>query len=176
VPHRKAIITLLSLFVFAVGAWAQTSPPVHHHPDMAVIDGSKNPELIPDATAYRLWLVTVSTLPNATEQERMGQKAHLAKLQLKNASDYLSLQTILSEFKSQYVSLINRYNESATAALAHGLNPDEALFLQQRNDLVFAARTAIAFRLSSEGVTLINTHVQDEKKHMQLHTTKEGAQ
>jgi hypothetical protein len=167
---------LFASFIFAVGTSAQNSPPQHQHANVLVIDGAKTPELIPDATAYRLWLVAVSTLPNATEQETKIQQAHLEKLQLKSSSDSLSLQTILSEFKTQYVSLINRYNESATAALAQGMQPDEASFLRERDDLVSATRSAIDSRLSPRAVTLVHTHIQDEKKHMQLHTTTEVAQ
>jgi len=75
-------VTLLVLSVFALGTWAQTSTSQHQHPNENVVDGAKNPELIPDSTAYRLWLVTVSLPPNATEKERTFQQAHLKKLHL----------------------------------------------------------------------------------------------
>jgi len=172
--YRKTIITILVAVVFALGAWAQTSPP-HHHPDMVVVDGAKNPELIPDATAYRLWLITVSELPTATVEDRNRQKAHLAVLNL-TTLDNLQLTTILADFKGQYLSLIGRYNEAATAALAHGEHLDQTLFLQQRDDLVSATRTAIASRMSPQSVALLNAHIQDEKKHIQLHTTKGAVQ
>lgn len=172
--HRKIITITLFLSVFALGAWAQTSPPQHIHPDVTVVDGAKNPELIPDSTAYRLWLVTVSVPPNATEKDRTFQQAHLKKLQLTDA-DNLELRSVLTEFKSQYLSLIGRYNESAKAALLHGGQADEKSFLQQRDDLVSSTRDAIAQRLTHEGAARIDTHVQGEKSHIQFHTTG-GAQ
>ena len=164
-------VSLLVLFVFALGAWAQTSPPQHQHPTVTVVDGAKNPELIPDSTAYRVWLVTVSLPPHATEKERAFQQAHLRTLKLASGVDSLQLLTILTEFKSQYLSLIARYNESAKAALLNGSQPDEKLFLQQRDDLVSSTRAAIAQRLTVQGASAIDAHVQGEKKRIQLHTT-----
>jgi len=161
---RYFIVFVLS--AFAVGAWAQNSQP-HQHSE-TVIDGAKNPELIPDSTAYRLWLITVSALPNATQQDRDRQRAHLASLQL-SALDNLQLITILAEFKSQYNSLIERYNESAKAALAKGGQPDMKLFLQQRDDLVQTTRAAITLRLP-ESASRVDARVQEHKKHIQLHT------
>ncbi len=160
-------VAVLVLSVFALGTWAQTSSS-HLHPD-TVIDGAKNPELIPDSTALRLWLVTVSELPNATAQDRDRQRAHLSMLQLSEL-DNLQLVTLLANFKGQYLSLIDRYNESAKAALAHGGQPDLNLFLQQRDDLVQTTRAAIALRLSPESASRIDARVQEHKKHIQLHT------
>jgi len=160
-------VTVLVLSVFALAAWAQTPSP-HLHPD-TVIDGAKNPELIPDSTAYRVWLVMVSELPNAATQDRDRQRAHLASLGLTEL-DNLQLTTLLTDFKAQYVGLIARYNESAKAALAHGGQPDVNLLLQQRDDLVRMTRAAMALRISSESVSRIDARVQEHKKHIQLHT------
>jgi len=160
-------ITVLVLSAFAPGAWAQTPPP-HQHTDTqhtdTVIDGAKNPELIPDSTVYRLWLVTVSELPNATAEDRDRQRAHLSSLQLTEL-DNLQLITLLADFKGQYLSLIDRYNESVKAG--HG---DLKLFLQQRDDLVQTTKAAIALRLSPESASRLDARVQEHKKHIQLHT------
>ncbi len=159
-------VTVLVLSVFALGAWAQNSPPHQHD---TVVDGAKNPELIPDSTALRLWLVTVSELPNATAQDRDRQRAHLSGLKL-NELDNLQLVTLLADFKGQYLNLIERYNESAKAALAHHSQPDLKLFLQQRDDLVQTTKAAIALRLSREGTARIDARVKQQKKRIQLHT------
>src|SRR5713226_3421754 len=105
------IILVAILTVFASACLAQNPP--HQHD--TIVDGAKNPELIPDSTALRLWLVTVSELPNATAQDRDRQHAHLSSLRL-NELDNLQLVTLLADFKSQYLNLIERYNESAKAA------------------------------------------------------------
>jgi hypothetical protein len=170
---QKIITLIIALSVFALGTQAQT--PQHQHLDVTVVDGAKNPELIPDSTAYRMWLVTVSLPPNATEQERTFQQAHLKKLQLTNSVDHLALLSILTEFKSQYLSLIARYNEAAKAALLNGGQADEKLFLQQRDDLVSSTRAAIARQLAPESAARVDAHVQGEKKQIRLHTAG-GAQ
>ena len=41
---------------------------VHSSQPADVIDGAKQPELIPDAVAYRLYFVTVSETPNASRE------------------------------------------------------------------------------------------------------------
>ena len=171
--HRKLITVVIALSVFALGAWAQT-PPQHQHPDVTVVDGAKNPELIPDTIAYRLWLVTVSLTPDATDKERTFQQAHLNKLQLTSSVDYLQLLSILTDFKRQYLSLIASYNESAKAALLKGSQADEKLFLQQRDYLVSDTRTVIAQRLTPDSAARIDAHVQGEKKRIQLHTAGGG--
>ena len=169
------VVIVLSVFaVFALGAWAQSPAPQHQHPVLTVIDGAKNPELIPDSTAYRLWLVTVSLPPNSTEKQRTFQQAHLKKLRL-TGPDSPALLSVLTEFKSQYLSLIALYNESAKAALLNGSQADQKGFLQQRDDLVSSTRAAIAQRLTQEGAARIDAHVQGEKSHIQLHATG-GAQ
>jgi len=174
--HRKIIAVMIVLPVFALGTWAQTSPPKHQHLDVpvTVVDGAKNPELIPDSTAYRVWLVTVSLPSNATDKERAFQQAHLRKLQLSGA-DYSTLLSVLSDFKDQYLTLIASFNESAKAALLHGSQPDQQSFLQLRDDLVSSTRASIAQRLSPDGAARVEAHVQGEKSHIQLHTTG-GAQ
>ncbi len=168
--HRKIIITLSSLLVFALRTWAQT-PLQHQHPNLnlTVVDGAKNPELIPDSTAYRVWFVTVSLPPNAGEKERKFQQAHLSKLQLTSNLDYLQLLTILTGFKSKYLALIAQYNESAKAALP-GI-ADQQSFLQQRDDLVSSTRAAIKAHLTSDSTIRIDAHVQGEKARIQIHTT-----
>jgi len=135
------------------------------------VDGAKNPELIPDLTAYRLWLVTVSVAPDAGEKEKAFQQAHLEKLGLIQQTDYSQLLTVLTEFKAQYASLIARYNESAKADLLNGITTDQTLFLQQRDDLVMNTRAAITQRLSLRGSLRIDAHVQHEKSRIRIHTT-----
>ena len=175
---RRIIVILVVSVVFAFGAWGQSPPHdvMHHHPDAVIIDGAKNPELIPDSDAFRLWLLSVSELPNPSEQARVRQSSHLAKIQLADASDLAQLVTVLTEFKSQYTTLVNRYNTSATAALARGEQPNQKLFLQQRDDLVLAARAAISSRLTATGSAQVNFHVKNEKSHMKLAVAKEGVQ
>lgn len=163
-------VPVLVLSVFAFGAWAQTSLPQHTHPNVTVVDGAIRPELIPDTTAYRLWLTSVSLPPNATDKQRHFQQGHLTKVQLSSA-DYQELLSVLTDFRTHYLALIAIYNKSAKAALLNGGQADLKGFLQQLDDLVSSTRDAITQRLSQEGAARIEAHVQGEKSHIQLHTT-----
>lgn len=170
----RCVTALFALCVPTVGLWAQNSPPYGVIPpgqnhNETVIDGGKNPELIPDSTAYRLWLITVSELPNATAADRHRQSAHLAALGLPSL-EQLELVTILGDFKLRYNNLIEIYNASVKGALARGSAPDLKGFLQERDDLVGTTRATIALRLSTEGASRIDQRVQEHKKHIQLHT------
>ena len=156
--------------MFALGTWAQT--PQHQHPPIDVIDGEKNPELIPDTTAFRLWLVTVSLVPNATAQDREFQEAHLATLRL-TPLDHLALLPILTDFKIQYLNLIARFNDAAQKGVQN-----TKLFQAQTDDLVQSTRATIARQLSAVGAANIEGYVQGEKRKIKLHvghTTKEAA-
>src|SRR5258708_14842701 len=120
--------TVLVLSVFALGAWAQNPVPHQHLASPPnLIDGSKNPELVPDSTAYRLYLLTVSIPANSTEEYRKAQSAHLAKTGL-GVNDLQSVLTVLTAFRSQYDAWLSRYNSAATA---QGEKFDRTPFLQQ---------------------------------------------
>ncbi len=165
----KVPVVLMVVLLFAFTAQAQTQAPVHQHPADNVVDGSQTPDAIPDSVAYRLWLITVSPAPDATEKQRAFHKAHLKKLPL-NLVDGLTLDLILSDFKRDYLDLIAKHNKQQRDQLAHGvLTVDDAKFLQQRDDLVSSTRVAIQQKLSLDGAVAVDGHVKNEKIHMQLH-------
>jgi hypothetical protein len=166
---RKTTIILLSLFVFALGAsqnvWAQT--PQHQHASANVIDGAVHPELIPDAVAYRLYLVTVSTGPNPTETEQERQHSHLSQTGLDDI-DQRMLVIVLSDFKAKYDALVAEYNDSARAALAHNESTDVHVLLNKLDALVQSTRDTISVRLTSRGAAQVHSHVLSEKKNMKV--------
>ena len=158
-------VTVLILSVFALGAWAQ-SPVPHQHPAAAanMVDGSKNPELIPDSTAYRLFLLNHSVRANSSEEDRKIQSAHLAKVGL-DVNDWQPVLTVLASFRSQYDAWLSRYNAAATA---QGENFNPTSFLQQREDVVQSIRDMLKRSLSPVGMLRLDAHVQTEKKFMQV--------
>jgi hypothetical protein len=164
VPHRKAIITLLSLCVFALGAWAQ-SPPQHQHAAANIIDGAVHPELIPDAVAYRLYLLTVSEGPAPLPHESRRQHSHLQKAGLPE-KDILSATIILADFKTQYAALIEQYNNSPE--VQNNTNDGLALFLAKRDALVQSTRDALKSSLTPAGMSSLHLHIQKEKSKMKV--------
>jgi hypothetical protein len=160
-----AIAALLSVFVSS--ARAQTPPHNHSANTAQMIDGDAHPELIPDATAYRLYMFTISTLPNAAAEDLARQKSHIAALQLEDA-DRITLIGILTDFRVRYAALVDQYNESATASLAQGTAPDTKLFLQKRNDLVQSVMASLRQSLSAEGMKKLHLYIQLQKRAMKV--------
>lgn len=163
-------IKLLFVVVFSVFFSWITVAQQHQHVVAAttIIDGSQHPEQIPDSAAFRMWFLTVSVLPNATEKNVKIQNAHLAKLQLANETDRVALQGTVNDFRSQYVALIEQYNTTAKTTAANGNRQDLTSFLQQRDDLVDATRAALGLRLSAQSVASVNAAVQAHKKFVRL--------
>jgi hypothetical protein len=163
----RYVTTVLVLSVFALGAWAQTSPPQHQHAAANAIDGAVHPELIPDAVAYRLYLVTVSTGQNPTEAEQKRQRAHLMKTGLDD-TDQQMFVSVLSDFRAKYDALVAEYNESARAALAHNETTDVHILLYKLDALVQSTRDTIGVRLTSQGAAQLHSFVLSEKKNMKV--------
>jgi hypothetical protein len=153
-------VTALVLSVFALGAWAQTSPPQHQHPNAQpppnTIDGAKYPELIPDKTAYRLYFVSVA--------ESKHSDFYFQTLGL-TPKEVLSASNALTSFKTQYDALVAEYND--TESTKSGNNAGTAAFIAKRDALVDSTRAAFAKVLSSSRMTALDSHVQSEKRHMQ---------
>src|ERR1700730_13077999 len=164
---------MIRLFVIAilmpictVGAYAQVtsaSPAGRTPADM--IDGAKNPTLVPDSTAYRLFFLAASETPDATSQRQLRQRAVLAEVGL-NDTELASAIVILNGFKTEYAERIKQYNDTVARANAMGIPPDLAGFLRERDLLVQITRDALRSSLSPEAMARFDAHVQEEKRHM----------
>jgi len=165
--HRLGMALALSFVVFCGMARSQATPPVHNHAAVPVIDGAVHPELIPDLTAYRLWMVAVSRPPAPTDEQVRRQHMQLAKVGLR-AADEQTLVAILADFNSQYHTLIQDYNAEATAQIARGERPDVAGMRAQRDSLVQSTHDRIEAALPPDSWALVDAHVQNEKRRMKL--------
>lgn len=168
--HRHAVtLVLLAIISITSPAQSQTTTPTHQHAMAGpAIDGSVHPELIPDLTAYRLWLVMVSVPPAPTDNQKYRQNLQIAKIGLSD-SDQSLLVPILADFYTQYHKLIDDYNAEATAAWAtHGQVPDIASMQSQRDQLVQSFHDQLRVALTSNSWILLNGHVQSQKKKMKL--------
>lgn len=171
--HRKVLWLLLPAIPIGGLARSQSASQPHHHVQAAVIDGAVNPALIPDLTAYRLWLIAVSRSPNPTEIEAKHQAAQLAKIKLQDA-DLKSAIDILARFRIQYQALVKSYNDDAKAMWAVGGRPDIASFLTQRDQIVQSARDSLRANLSADAWTRLDAHVKSEKKRMKISAQEAG--
>jgi hypothetical protein len=162
------------LLAFAVGAFAQMLPPdvsmpenMHSNASALVIDGAKNPELIPDATAYRLFFVTTADSATATEVEKARHRAHLGGAGL-NDVDAQTFVGLMQTFNAEYQTLIKTYNDEVKNAIASDQAPDIAAFLAKRDALVQGVRDKLKSTLTSTGVSNLDNFVQGEKQHMKI--------
>jgi hypothetical protein len=142
----------------------------HNTVVVPIIDGTKNPELIPDLVAYRLYLVTVGELPTAKAEDTERQQAHLAKVGLIK-EDAAAVVKIANDFKKQYRALIDDYNAHLDA---QRIDPVAfSMFMLKRDALVASAMSSLRNNLTQEGFAGFDKHIQAEKSHMQ---TQEGQQ
>jgi hypothetical protein len=132
-----------------------------------MIDGAAHPERVSDSTAYRLYFLTVSELPNPTPEAKTRQLAHLSKVHLE-AADLHSLISAMETFKQQYSALVDQYNREATVIDLAGGTPNIESFLIQRDALVQSTRDALKQTLTTDGMTRLHTHIQDEKRKMKI--------
>ncbi len=149
-PFRNSVekeflyVAVLVLSVFALGAWAQNPVPHQHSASPPnLIDGSKNPELIPDSTAYRVVLLDLSLPSNSSDLDRRRQASLFGDIGL-TPSETLQFNTVLAEFRSKYDACVQRWNAAGEAADKAGLDFDPALYVQQLEDLVQSTRSDLA--------------------------------
>lgn len=172
---RLLLLAVLSISV-VLGASAQLngqaiSSPAHNHAGAAstqLIDGSVNPEKIPDVTAYRLFFLVFGKTPNARPEDQAKelnrQQGILNKIGL-SAEERLLLISILDDFRVQYAALTQQYNASAEALAAKGQVANSKAFVVQRDNLVQATRDKLQ-ALTPEGANQLDQHVQREKRGM----------
>lgn len=160
-------LTLLAILPVVQSAGSQDTTPPHHHDSAAVIDGADHPELISDLTAYRLYLLASSEPASPGDEQVKRQAARLNEIGLADA-DRQVLIAISAKFNSDYQSLINKYNQAATAAWDRQERTDVKPLLADRDNLVLSTRDAIRVALTPDGWARFDAHVQGEKIRMKI--------
>lgn len=163
----------IALLSFAAVANAQNASQTHIHPQSAVVDGSVNPELIPDLTAYRLYLLTVSRPSNATDSEVRRQSAQILRLGISDA-DRKVLISSLQNFKTLYNDWIESFNQRAKAAWDAQETLDTQTYLAQRDQIVQSTLDGLQAGLSHDGWVRLNAMVKSEKKNMKISAKEVG--
>ena len=157
---KIALILTLLLSIAPALIRAQGTHDMSQMGSQSDIDGSQHPEQITDELVYRLFFVAVSQAhePKPNLEHRF---THLRGAGLSD-SDVLLASQILDDFRSQYLSLLNEYNNDlgtqsgSTAALP--------LFKSKRDMLVSNTRDALIFGLSTLGRDSFLKRVQSEKR------------
>jgi len=133
------------------------------------IDGSKNPELIPDDVAYRMVFVGVAEREDSTEAEKARFRAKIASAGLDD-EDSEALFRVLAAFQKQVDALNAQAQEIRVRSpipLAGTPDYQQLVELSKKRQPVFReAMSALPARLSLEGAAKFQTYVQNEKRRM----------
>jgi hypothetical protein len=174
---RICSILLLALpaVVLAQEAPNNSMPGMNHLMPTPIIDGSVNPEKIPDVTAYRLWFIATGELPNPTEAKKARQLAHLHRIQGFHEADADVLIRVLEDFKVRWGLMKDAYNAQVDAAVKAGKTlPDVKAFLAARDQLVNDTRARLKLALSEESLSALDAHIQKEKHGMKMGLPMQG--
>jgi hypothetical protein len=163
-------IFMLAFLLSIVPAFASAQVQ-HIMPKITVVDGEKNPELIPDLTAYHSLFLHLSTSVNPTVLEANRQSAGLNQLGLSGV-EQIRVIGILRNFRDSRDSLINNFNAAATVAQTQGQPISDALLRQQLDDLTSTTKTAFAAAVSSAAASNLDAHVQAHKAHIRIIKTE----
>jgi large exoprotein involved in heme utilization and adhesion len=122
-----------------------------------VVDGSKNPQNIPDALAYSHFFTAVAAHPNPTPQEQGRQNAQLTALQLA-AADSAALTGLLANFRVQLDQIESAFFNADAA-------PSQLTTLQTRKTaLVATTRASLQQALTPAGASQVDQYVQTRVK------------
>src|SRR6185437_16766038 len=98
-----------------------------HAAPASMIDGAQHPELIKDATAYRLAFAVLGVTANASADEQAAQMLRLRDAGLAD-NDLNAAVLVLNSFKNQYINSVQTFNDSAHAVIASAGTPDLQTF------------------------------------------------
>jgi hypothetical protein len=170
-PRRigmKHWILCLLVFASSLSATAQTTNTVHNHTtNEDIIDGSKTPELVPDSTAWRLWLLAVTaTDPQHPELDQARQDAQLLSAGFER-EDLPVMRQNLSTFKIAYDALVEDHNQAVT----RGSSPSVVSFKAARDSLVKATQTRM-LSIKVDAEARVRGFINQQKRHMRVSKTE----
>jgi hypothetical protein len=164
-PRRILMLDLTRCFLLAVACFAlplnlfsqgfsqapSTSPP-------GLVDGSKNPELIPDSAAYRLVFISLmaKTIPDSGDPKALARRNAALHATGLSSGDQAVLIQELAGFSEQYKSWQTQLAGPANAASRKA----------QVASLVLATRNALIKQLSPDGAATFVSYVQARKSRM----------
>jgi hypothetical protein len=122
---------------------------------LGTIDGSINPDQIPDLTAYRLIFRAFAEPPNATQDQMTRQRAKLAAAGIP-AADLNAFFVTLADFEVLYQNFLS----SQTGVV------DFSKLIAARDQIVTDTLTSLKGRASADGMLYFQALVQNEKRHM----------
>lgn len=152
------------LFLFSLPAFAQTTAPMTHNQE-ETIDGAKTPELIPDSTAWRLWMLSVTAKdPQHPELDQKRQDAYLRQAGYED-DELPVMRGQLYSFRAAYDAMIADHNR-AEAANQH---PSLDALKMKRDTLT---KATVDGMLAAKHYESIGAFVRGQKRFMRIPKTE----
>jgi hypothetical protein len=146
----KLVILYCFCALLSLPASAQTSNTVTEL--VVIADGSKNPELIPDALAWRHFLTAIATHEQPTAQEQLRQQAQFAPLALATA-DAQQIAGLLGKMMTQ-LEAIEKARENS-----NGANSTLATLKAQEDAAIASTTAAVQAAVSSDGLSRLSGYI-----------------
>ena len=150
-------------------------PLMGQHPNVTdpskIIDGSRNPDLIPDEVAIELFLLSLPDPPNVTGENReLHIRAKLRNAMLIKADEDILVQMI-EVFATTKKSIDDRLGPLIQKAQSKVIAQNDAALQQElknRKDLLTTTWPALLERLSASGRAQLLTHLRNCKYRMKI--------
>jgi hypothetical protein len=173
----KCALSFFFVFVVAVCAMkAQQSDMSTHevHDSTELIAGTHHQELVPDLTAWRLYLLSL----RGTDPDHVGKSvassSQLRRLKLdREHTERFTLEVV--KFKTRYDNFISEYNEIVYAALRRGEMPDFETLLRERDTIVADTQERIKVALGDTNYGQLHAVIDSEKLRMKVVPTRPTA-
>lgn len=144
-------------------ALAQHSEHVTTQP-VELIDGAKNPDLIPDLTAWRLWLLSITAEDNKRSELSEARRQAFLKAAGIPDIEIPAAEEVIAQFRKDYGALVDGYNKRLNA----GENPAISEFRAQRDTLVQAVQNTLSGKLETTTMGNMINHINREKMRMKV--------
>jgi hypothetical protein len=148
----KLVIIYCFCVLLSLPASAQTTTTTGVTSLVVIVDGSKNPELIPDALAWRHFLTALATHEQPTAQEQLRQQAQFAPLALAK-SDAQQIAGLLGKLTTQ-LEAIEEARENSD-----GANSTLAALKAQEDAVIANTIAAVKAAVSSDGLSRLSGYI-----------------
>lgn len=155
-PKCARVVGLSSIYCLVAIVSASLSPRLEGQVSKITVDGSKNPELIPDEIAYQSLFLMVSADSNGSDISRKRAAAFLKALRL-TAQDQAEVAGKASSFRQSHQTISGDPQPVGVAAR-----------FQRQVELVNIVRSDLSGRLSTDGNAKLRDFVQQQKRHIKL--------
>jgi hypothetical protein len=131
------------------------------------IDGAKNPELIPDETAWRMVFLGIAEPESATEEQKARAEAKIASIGL-NKQDAEAFLYLLSQFQTRLDALTAQMVDiQKRSPMMHPLSTDAEQMrelIDRTYELYADTTAALPAKLSPEGLEKLRAYMQETKR------------